>query len=53
MLTRFRGRALNAGRRGTEARRAVTIDFDWPEGIEAFMRLVEQALTEAGRPGGW
>lgn len=34
-------------------RRAVTIDFDTPEGIEAFMRLVEQAdgLIEGNRPG--
>lgn len=34
-------------------RRAVTIDFDKPEGVEAFMRLVEQAdgLIEGNRPG--
>jgi len=34
-------------------RRAVAIDFDRPEGIEAFMRLVEQAdgLIEGNRPG--
>lgn len=34
-------------------RRAITIDFQSPEGIETFMRLVEQAdgLIEGNRPG--
>ena len=34
-------------------RRAITIDFEDPEGLEAFMRLVEQAdgLIEGNRPG--